>query len=306
MTDKWTTADIPNLTGKIVVITGANSGLGYESSLALAQKGAHVVMACRSPKKAESAKAEILKHAPNASVELMALDLSSLKSVHAFAEAFKAKHSKLDILINNAGLMAIPKSKTADGFESQFGVNHLGHFALTGLLLERLLAAPGSRVVTVSSGAYTAGKMRFDDLQSEKSYSRFGAYAQSKLANILFMRELQRHLDQAGAPVLSLGAHPGVAATDLFDFGFPPLAAIMKFITGIVGQSAAMGALPQLHAAVAPDVQGGEFYAPSGSMKGYPTHYSLKAHALDEEDARLLWDASEQLTGVGYDLRVLG
>jgi len=307
MPHNWTTADIPDLTGKIAIVTGANSGLGYETSLALAQKGAHVVMACRNPQKAEDSKVEILKHAPNASIELAALDLSSLASIREFSAAFKAKHNKLDILINNAGLMAIPQSKTADGFESQIGVNHLGHFALTGLLLSHLLAAPGSRVVNVSSQAHTAGKIKFDDLQSEKSYSRFGAYSQSKVANIFFTRELQKRLDHAGAPILSVVAHPGVAATNLFSFGFGPLNAIAKFFVGLFGQSAAMGALPQLYAAVAPDVQGAEYFGPRSGMKGYPGRVNPVPYALDEQVGARLWEVSEQLTNVHYDdLRVLG
>lgn len=306
MPEQWTANDIPNLTGKIAIITGANSGLGYESAVALAAKGAHVIMACRSPKKAEQAKADLLARVPNASVELAPLDLSSLASVRAFVEAFKAKHAKLDILMNNAGLMAIPKTATADGFESQFGVNHLAHFALTGLLLDRLLAAPGSRVINVSSQAHTGGRINFDDLQGDKSYSRFGAYAQSKVANILFTRELQKHLDQAGAPVLSVAAHPGVAATSLFEFGFGPVDAVLKFSAGLFGQNAAMGALPQLYAATAPDVQGGEYFGPRRGVRGYPIRLMPTRYAQDDGIAARLWEVSEQLTGVRYDLRVLG
>lgn len=306
MPERWTADDIPNQTGKIAVITGANSGLGYESAVALAAKGAHVVMACRSPKKAEQAKADLLARVPNASVELAALDLSSLASVRAFAEGFKAKHAKLDILMNNAGLMAIPKTPTADGFESQFGVNHLAHFALTGLLLDRLLAAPGSRVVNVSSQAHTGGRINFDDLQGDKSYSRFGAYAQSKVANILFTRELQKHLDHAGAPVLSVAAHPGVAATSLFEVGFAPVDAVLKFGAGLFGQNAAMGALPQLYAATAPDVQGAEYFGPRRGVRGYPARQTPTRYAQDDGIAARLWEVSEQLTGVRYELRVLG
>lgn len=306
MPHNWTVSDIPDLKGKIAIITGANSGLGYETSLALAQKGAHVVMACRNPKKAEDAKADILKHAPGASVELAALDLGSLASIRAFSESFKAKNNKLDILINNAGLMAIPKSKTVDGFESQFGVNHLGHFALTGLLLSHLLAVPGSRVVNVSSQAHTAGRINFDDLNGDKSYSRFGAYSQSKVANILFTRELNKRLDHAGAHVISVAAHPGMAATNLFSFGFGPLNSIAKFGVGLIGQSAAMGALPQLYAAVAPDVVGGEYIGPRGGMRGYPARVTPTQYAQDDAVAARLWDVSEQLTSVRYDaLRVL-
>lgn len=307
MPHQWTTAEIPDQTGKIAIITGANTGLGYETALALAQKGAHVVMACRNTQKAEAAKLELLKHAPNASVEIAALDLGNLASVRAFAEAFKAKQPKLDILINNAGLMAIPKSKTVDGFESQFGVNHLGHFALTGLLIDRLLATPWSRVVNVSSQAHTSGKINFDDLQGEKSYSRFGAYSQSKVANLAFTLELHKRLDHAGAHVISVAAHPGMAGTDLFDFGFAPLASVMKFVISLIGQNAAMGALPQLYAAVAPDVQGNEYWGPHGGMRGYPARVTPTRYSQNEEIAHRLWEISEQLTGVRYEaLRVLG
>jgi NAD(P)-dependent dehydrogenase (short-subunit alcohol dehydrogenase family) len=301
----WTAQHIPDQTGKIAVITGANSGLGYESALALAAKGAHVVMACRNPQRAQQAQEALLQQVPNASVELAALDLGNLASVRAFAEAFGQRHSRLDILINNAGLMAIPKQFTADGFEAQFGVNHLGHYALTGLLMPRLLAAPGSRVVNVSSQAHTAGRIRFDNLKAEKSYSRFGAYAQSKVANLLFTHELQKRLDHAGAPVLSVAAHPGFAATSLFETGFGPLDALMKFGAGVIGQSAADGALPQLYAATAPDVQGGEYYGPNKGMKGYPTRVTPSAYAMDDGIAERLWDVSEQLTGVRYPLQVM-
>jgi NAD(P)-dependent dehydrogenase (short-subunit alcohol dehydrogenase family) len=305
MPEQWTANDIPNLSGKIAIITGANSGLGYESAVALAAKGAHVVMACRNPKKADQAKTDLLERVPNASVELAALDLSSLASVRAFVEAFKAKHAKLDILMNNAGLMAIPKTTTADGFESQFGVNHLAHFALTGLLLDRLLAAPGSRVVNVSSQAHTGGRINFDDLQSDKSYSRFGAYAQSKAANILFTRELQKHLDHAGAPILSVAAHPGFAATNLLTSGFPPLDGLLGFGARIIGQTAAMGALPQLYAATAPDVQGAEYFGPRRTWRGYPVRLMPSRYSQDDGIAARLWEVSEQLTGVRYNLRVL-
>lgn len=306
MSIHWTTVDIPKLTGKTIVITGANAGLGYESALALADKGAHVIMACRNPQKAATAQADLLARSPHASVELAALDLSSLASIRAFAEAVKSKHNKLDILINNAGLMAIPKAKTADGFEMQFGVNHLGHFALTGLLLDRLLAAPGSRVVNVSSQAHTGGKINFDDLQSEKSYSRFGAYAQSKVANILFTRELHKRLDHAGAHLISVAAHPGVSATNLFELGFAPLDAIIKFGVGLIGQKAGQGALPQLYAAVAPEVAGGDYIGPHGGMRGYPVRVQPTAYAQNDAVAERLWEVSEQLTGVRYDaLRVL-
>jgi NAD(P)-dependent dehydrogenase (short-subunit alcohol dehydrogenase family) len=232
--------------------------------------------------------------------------LGSLASIRTFVESFKAKHNKLDILINNAGLMAIPKSKTVDGFESQFGVNHLGHFALTGLLLSHLLVVPGSRVVNVSSQAHTTGKINFDDLNGDKSYTRFGAYSQSKVANILFTHELSKRLDHASAHIISAAAHPGMAATNLFSLGFGPLNAIAKFGVGLIGQSAAMGALPQLYAAVAPEVIGGEYFGPRRGVRGYPARATPTQYAQNDEVAARLWEVSEQLTGVRYDaLRVM-
>ena len=211
----WTVQDIPDQSGRVAVVTGANSGIGLETARALAERGGHVVMACRNPTKGAAALAELKAEMPGASVEVMALDLADLSSVRSFAAAFDAAHPRLDLLVNNAGVMMTPDSKTADGFEMQFGTNHLGHYALTGLLLDRLLAAKGPRVVNVSSNAHKAGKIDFDNLDASAGYSKIGAYCQSKLANLLFGRELQRRLTEGGHDVVVASAHPGWAATNL-------------------------------------------------------------------------------------------
>lgn len=215
MSHKWTQADIPNLTDNVIIITGANSGLGLESTKALAAKGANVIMACRNAAKAENAKAEVLDHAPNAILDVMALDNASLASVKSFADAFKAKYDRLDLLLNNAGVMAIPRAETEDGFEMQLGINHLGHFALTGHLLDVLTNTPNSRVHNTSSSAAFGGTINFDDLMSEQSYSRWGAYGQSKLANAVFATELNRRLKAAGHDTISNSSHPGFVITNL-------------------------------------------------------------------------------------------
>lgn len=212
---KWTSNDIPNQRGKLAVVTGGNSGIGYEAALALAGKGAHVILAVRSAEKGKAAVTSIQRTHPGAQVEVMALDLSNLSSVRQFAEAFLQRFDKLPLLLNNAGVMALPFARTADGFEMQFGTNHLGHFALTGLLLPAILAAPKARVVVVSSGMHIPGKIDFDNLDGAKSYSAWGAYCQSKLANLLFAYELQRRFTAAGADVIVAGCHPGFAATNL-------------------------------------------------------------------------------------------
>lgn len=304
----WTANDIPDQTGKIVVITGANSGLGYETALALARKNAHVVMTSRSIEKGEKARAEILKQVPNAQVDVMRLDLANLASIREFVEAFINRYDRLDQLYNNAGVMALPKSKTADGFEMQFGTNHLGHFALTDLLLPKLLSTPNSRVVSVSSGAYrTVSAINFDDLMGEKSYSRYGAYGQSKLANILFANELNRLLVAAGSSTRSMAAHPGLSHTNLQSntadtSGNLFERAIYSVMMPIMSQSQAMGALPQLYAGTSPNAEGGKYYGPSFlGVRGYPHEEKLADTALDEQAAARLWALSKELTGVTYD-----
>jgi NAD(P)-dependent dehydrogenase (short-subunit alcohol dehydrogenase family) len=314
MADNWTTTDISDQGGKVAVVTGANSGLGLATARELARAGAGVVMACRSAGKGEAAAASIRSELANAAVEVAPLDLADLGSVREFAEQRAASGLALDLLINNAGIMAAPRRLTKDGFESQFGTNHLGHFALTGLLLPALLKAPAPRVVTVSSFLHRRGTMRFDDLQGERKYDRWGAYGQSKLANLMFCFELQRRATEAGGRVgasfLSLAAHPGYASTNL------QFAATDRFYEKAFGwignrllaQSADMGALPTLYAATVPGLPGGTFVGPGGrkEQRGYPTVVTAARKAYDEEDWRRLWVVSEQLTGVHYEFAAAG
>ncbi len=304
---KWSVTDIPDQSGRIAIVTGANSGLGSETALALAAKGAHVVLACRDASKAQSALGAIRVANANASIEVMALDLASLASIRAFSDAFNTKHARLDLLCNNAGVMAIPRRVTADGFEMQLGTNHLGHFALTGLLLPRLLATSKSRVVSVSSSAHRPGSIHFDDLQLERNYGKWRAYAQSKLANLLFAYELDRRLRKASASVISVAAHPGYAATNLQAVGARMEGArVSESIFGlgnrIFAQSAAMGALPTLYGATAPGVQGGDYFGPAGfsEMWGHPRKVGSNARSKDLTDAARLWELSEKLTDVRF------
>ena len=308
----WTENDIPDQQGRLALVTGANSGLGFYTSRALAAKGAQVVMACRTMEKGQAAADLIRKDIPGASLQVMALDLANLVSVRAFAAGLKEGHARLNLLINNAGVMALPYRKTADGvggsqFEMQFGTNHLGHFALTGLLLELLLAAGQARVVTVSSGLHTGGKINFDDLNSEHGYSRWGAYSQSKLANLLFAYEMQQRLERGGYEAISLAAHPGYAATNLQAAG-PDMdgnalqAAMMKLANRLFAQPAKMGALPSLYAATAPDAQGCDYIGPGGfmGMRGYPQKARSSPASYDPQVAERLWSVSERMTGVRY------
>ncbi|MEM9692883.1 MAG: oxidoreductase [Myxococcota bacterium] len=296
---------VGNLEGKVCVITGANSGLGLETTRILASAGAHVVMACRTPSKAESALAGPLAKARER-ISVERLDLADLTSVRAFAERFR--HDRLDVLINNAGIMAIPRSVTADGFEMQLGTNHLGHFALTGSLLGPLLATPQSRVVVVSSTLHRVGKIDFADIQGQRRYHPWRAYSQSKLANLLFTLELQKRLERAGAAVLSVAAHPGYAATNLQLVG-PQLkrsrlwTGVMKLSNRVAAQPPAMGALPQVYAAVASDVANGAYYGPGGpfEMQGPPKRVGRSHAAANPDYALRLWDVSCELTGVGFD-----
>lgn len=308
---RWTVDDMPDLAGKTAVVTGANSGLGLETAAALATKGAHVVMACRNQAKAKAAVDEITTRTPDASLEVIPLDLSRLDSVDAFASAFKAAHPKLDILANNAGVMFCPRGTTADGFEAHFGTNHLGHFALTGRLMDVIAATPGARVVTLSSEFAQFGKINLGDLNMERSFSRMRAYANSKLANQSFALELDRRLKKAGASAISVGAHPGYSATNLQSAGLsegePDLWArantgFMVFTNAAVAQSAAMGALPTLRGATAPDVEGGDYYGPRGpfNLRGYPGRCRKLPRAKDEATAAALWDKSQEMTGVAY------
>ena len=300
----WTTSDMPELQGRVALVTGANSGLGLETTRALAAKGAHVIMACRNQEKGAQAQDSLEKSIPAASLELAELDLASLASIRAFAERFQAKHTQLDLLFNNAGIMAIPYRKTQDGFEWQFGTNYLGHFALTGLLLPTLLATPQSRVITTSSVAHRMGKIEFDNLNGERSYSRWSAYGRSKLADLMFALELQRRLKRAGADTISVAAHPGFSHTSLQSTSATEAGAMMERLlyTLYRGQTAAMGALPQLYAATAPYIYGGEYIGPDGmfGMGGYPKKVRGIKPAYDEQVAAKLWDVSVEMTGVDY------
>ena len=306
-TNNWTADNMPDLSGKTIIVTGGNSGIGYEASKHLARKGAHVVLACRDMEKARAAIASITADDRAASLEAMPLDLANLESVRSFAAAFLTRHTALDVLCNNAGVMALPYRKTADGFEMQFGTNHLGHFALTGLLLDLLLATAAARVVNVSSGAHRMGSIRFDDLQWERGYRKWAAYGQSKLANLLFTYELQRRLSAAGAKAISVACHPGYAATNLQTAG-PRMAgatwmeAASEFLNRVAAQSATMGALPTLYAASAPDIHGGDYIGPEGfgEMWGHPKTVQSTRRSHDTAVAAKLWEVSEKLTGVCY------
>lgn len=297
MAEKWTAADIPDLSDRVFVVTGANSGLGLVSARELARAGATVVMAVRDTTKGERAAATV-----SGNREVRKLDLSDLSSVAAFVE--ELPYDRVDVLLNNAGVMAPPRQTTADGFELQFGTNHLGHFALTGRLLPRLAAASDPRVVTLSSGAHRIGKIHFDDLQGEQRYNNWRWYGQSKLSNLMFAFELQKRAAAEGSDLRSLAAHPGYARTNL-QFAAPPWyeQLIMRVTNPLLGQSDAMGALPQLYAATAPDVPGGSFIGPDGFMeqRGHPHIVTAASKAYDENAWRRLWEISEELTGVRYE-----
>jgi len=301
---RWSAADIPDQTGVRAVVTGANSGLGEQTALQLARHGAEVVLACRSAERGEAALARVRAGAPGAQVELRLLDLADLASVRSFAEGWTGR---LDLLVANAGVMAVPFGVTADGFERQLGTNHLGHFALTGLLTPALLESAAGRVVAVSSLAHKMGTIAFSDLQSTYRYSRWGAYGQSKLANLLFMRELTRRFSRSGATATAAAAHPGGADTALFE-GITgptgPAAALGRRASAVLGQPAAAGALPSLYAATMPDVVPGDYFGPAGlgEGRGAPTRVTMTAAARDARTGRRLWDVSEELTGVRFPL----
>jgi NAD(P)-dependent dehydrogenase (short-subunit alcohol dehydrogenase family) len=305
-TGKWTADQIPSQAGKTALITGANSGIGYQAALELARHGAHVLLGCRNEAKGRAALERLLREAPGASAEVVPLDMASLASVRAFAAAFIGRGIALDLLINNAGVMALPKRElTEDGFERQFGTNHLGHFALTGLLLPALLAAPAPRVVTVASLAHRTGKIDFDNLQRERGYEGWDAYNASKLANILFAKELDRRARAAHSRLLSLAVHPGVSTTSIFENGpgTTNLKAIMvKLLAPVMMQNDEAGALPTLYAATSPDAKGGEYIGPDGfgELKGAPVVVQPRPQALDVAVGERLWTVSEDLTGVHY------
>ncbi len=301
----WTTNNIPSLAGKTIIVTGGNSGLGLQSVKAYAEKSATVILACRNYDKGEAAKNEILKLTPAAQIVVMTLDLADLSSVNTFAERFNREFKRLDILLNNAGIMMPPYQLTKDGIESQQGTNHFGHFALTGLLLDKLKATPASRVVNVSSIAHKQGKMDFNNLlyNNGKGYSPMAAYGRSKLENLLFTYGLQAFFTTNKLDIKAVAAHPGVSDTNLFSsIGGSFLQTILKPLFKLFIQPASMGALPQLRASVDESVVGGEYFGPNGAneMKGYPVIVRPNNHALNKEHIRQLWDVSEKITRVSY------
>jgi len=297
MTSNWTAENLPDLTGKVAIVTGANSGIGYEMARALARKETMVILACRNKAKGKTAVRQIKHEYQAAKAELLLLDLADLASVRRFADEFANRYDRLDILINNAGIMNTPFGKTVDGFELQFGTNYLGHFSLTSLLLDHIIRTPLARVVTVSSWGHNFGTIDFDDLNAEKDYDPGKAYAQSKLANILFAYELQRQFESAGVDAIAAAAHPGWTATNL-----PVHRPMVRLLNPLIGQKPEMGALPALYAATAPDVEGGDYYGPSswGGLRGYPAKAKSSDRSYDTAVAAKLWTVSEELTGVRY------
>jgi NAD(P)-dependent dehydrogenase (short-subunit alcohol dehydrogenase family) len=300
MTTDWTAADVQDQTGRVAVITGANTGIGYEAAAVLAGKGAHVILAVRNLDKGRGAVSRITAITPAADVSLQRLDLTSLDDIRAAAAELKAAHPRIDLLVNNAGIMQTPKGTTKDGFELQFGTNHLGHFALTGLLLDHLLPVEGSRVVTISSQGHRMAKIDFDDLQSERHYNRIAAYGQSKLANLLFTYELARRLD--GANTIAVAAHPGGSKTELTRNWPGWLRPAAETAWSLVAQTPAMGALPTLRAATDPGVRNAQYYGPDGlgEQRGYPKLVESNKKSHDAAVQRRLWSVSEELTGVTY------
>jgi NAD(P)-dependent dehydrogenase (short-subunit alcohol dehydrogenase family) len=295
----WTAADVPDQSGRVALVTGANSGLGLVTATVLAQRGATVVLACRNPAKAKAAADRI-----SGRTELLELDLASLDSVRAAADEVRGRHDRLDLLINNAGVMIPPHQRTADGFELQLGTNHLGHFALTGLLLDLLRDVPGSRVVALGSMAHRLARrgVNFADLQSERHYNRVEAYAQSKLANLMFMYALQRRLVESDARTIALAAHPGYSSTELTRYLPRPVQAANRLLVAPVLQPPDRGALCTLRAATDPRAMGGHYYGPDGpfEMRGWPVLKAAAAVAHDAAAQERLWAVSEELTGVSY------
>jgi len=305
MKTKWTADQIQSQTGRTAVVTGADGGLGRVISRELARAGARVVMAGRDLTSASAAAAAIRATAPSAMVAAAELDLADLSSVRVFSQEFLATAGGLDLLVNNAGVMAVPYQRTADGFELQLGVNHLGHFALTGLMLPALRERPGARVVTVSSLLHKLGRLHFDDLQGERRYGRWAAYNQSKLANLMFALELDRRLKAARLPVISVAAHPGYSATPLWLRATPwYMRTVLRLMNPLIAQSGEMGALPTLFAATMAELPGGSYVGPDGpgESRGYPSLVRPSRQAQSREAAARLWRVSEELTGVAYDL----
>lgn len=308
MARKWTDVDIPDQTGRTVLVTGGNSGLGFHTCRLLAAKGARILLASRSSQRGDQARADILQANPDARLEVISLDLADLDSVRHCSANLRADLDGLHVLVNNAGVMAIPRQETAQGFERQFGVNPLGHFALTGALLPLLMKTPSSRIVNVSSMAHRSGRMNFNDLHGQRKYSPFGAYAQSKLANLLFTLELQRRLESKGAGTICVSAHPGFAATNLQyvaakEKGSAIELILMRTLNALLSQSAEQGALPQLYAATAPEVSGGDYIGPDGwmQMRGLPKNHRARETAYDHSAAQKLWRLSVEMTGETFE-----
>ena len=300
-TRNWTQHDIPSQSGRVAIITGANSGIGLETARELARQGARVVLACRSEARATTAIADILSELPQAEVEFMQLDLADLAQVREFAAAVHKRFDRLDLLINNAGVMGPPVGKTAQGYELQFGINHMGYFALTGQLLDLLTATPGARIVNVSSLAHRQGKMNFNDLNFEaRDYKAMAAYCQSKLANLLFTFELTRRLQKRGVEVIVAAAHPGWTQTNLQQHS-----GLFRTLNPFFGMQPIGGALPTLRAATAPDVESGDYFGPKGffEMRGAPKKIKTNEAAKSESDAVQLWSVSEEGTGVRYEFQ---
>jgi NAD(P)-dependent dehydrogenase (short-subunit alcohol dehydrogenase family) len=297
---KWTDADVPDQSGRVAIVTGSNSGLGFDTARVLAERGATVVIAARDPEKGAAAAARILQSTPAADISVQSLDLSSMDAVRAAAAEMKAAHPRIDLLVNNAGVMYVsPRQPTTDGFEMQFGTNHLGHFALTGLLLENMLDVAGSRVVTVSSvGHRMFASIHFEDLQWTRSYNRFAAYGQSKLANLMFTYDLQRRLAAKGAHTVANAAHPGFSNTELQRH----LPTFVRPAIALISQNPAMGALPTLRAATDPAVTGGLYFGPDGlgEFAGNPKVVASSKQSHDESIQQRLWSVSEELTGVTF------
>jgi NAD(P)-dependent dehydrogenase (short-subunit alcohol dehydrogenase family) len=299
MSKDWTQNDIPDQVGRLAVVTGANSGIGLETARELARRGAQVVLACRSQARADEAIAEIRSDVPDAQIDFMALDLADLEQVRAFAASVHERFDRLDLLINNAGVMIPPASKTKQGFELQFGVNHIGHFALTGLLLDLLVATRDARIINVSSTAHRMGKIHFDDLDFDaRGYNASAAYGQSKLANLLFSSELAHRLKEVGAGVLVASAHPGWTQTNL-----QQNSNIFQFLNPFLGMQPIGGALPTLRAATAPGVEAGDYFGPSRffEMWGPPTKVGRTKAAKSRADAERLWEVSEERSGVTFE-----
>ncbi len=305
MNGNWTTDNIPVLEGKTAIITGANSGIGYEAAREFACKGAEVVFACRNQAKAEAAIIQIKEEFSDAQLVFIELNLASIKSIRKFAQEFNSRYNRLSILLNNAGIMLVPYGKTEDGFENTIGINHLGHFVLTGLLFDKLTNTPGARIVNVSSNAHYGGEIDFSNYiyENGKGYTPMGAYGRSKLANLLFTYELQRRFDKKDLDIIALAAHPGISATGLADhFLKHRMTWLIRMVMKLLFQSSAMGALPSLRAAVDQEAKGGQYYGPDGKgeKSGYPIVVDSNEPSKNLEYALKLWQISQELTGVRY------